>query len=114
MWLTHQFSTARGKASVVGTCDINKDLHETSQDSCVCVCVRACVRACARMHTSMHMHTHSTLIKYIVSCSLFYRSEILYLIFNMSLIVCSCHSHYHGIFYIFFLFLHLDKNSVAV
>jgi hypothetical protein len=41
MWLTHQFSTARGKASVVGTCDINKDLHETSQDSCVCVC--ACV-----------------------------------------------------------------------
>jgi len=38
------FSTARGKASVIGTLDINKDLHETSQDSRVCVvCVCVCV-----------------------------------------------------------------------
>jgi len=42
------FSTARGKASVLGTRDINKDLHETSPDSrvCVCVCVCVCVFVC--------------------------------------------------------------------
>ena len=50
MCLTRQFSTARGKASVDGTRDISKDLHETSQDSRVSVCVWGgvcgCVHAC--------------------------------------------------------------------
>jgi len=42
--LTQRFSTA----SVVGTRDISKDLHEKSQDSrvCVCVCESVCVCAC--------------------------------------------------------------------
>jgi len=65
MCLTHQFSTARGKASVVGTGDINKDLHETSQESRVCVCVCVCVFVCFKtkeVRTVTEASCHSVVV----------------------------------------------------